>query len=142
MLTAEELKQFLTDQPHIMKLATLSPDGWPSVNPLWYSYDGETFTVAGRRQAAWVANIRNDPRVSACIDTYEAPYVRVLIRATAEIVDDNWFVQSPERSIRYLGAEAGQAYFESKKHIPRVLIRINPINIISWTGDWHPRYLT
>ena len=125
-LTNNELKEFLTDKPHIMKLATLTREGWPYVCPVWYNYDGETFTIAGRTKAAWVANIRNDSRVSLCIDTCDAPYTRVIIEATAEIVDDNWLPQSPDRAIRYIGEEAGRRYYEENKHIPRALIPICP----------------
>ena len=99
-LNRQQLDEFLTDRPHILKLATQSSDGWPDVNPVWYNYDGLTFTVAGRQQARWVDNIRGNPKVGMCIDTNEAPYVRVLIRANAEIVDDNWKVPSPEKAIR------------------------------------------
>lgn len=139
-LSQQQLKEFLTDSPHVLKLATQSLDGWPDVNPLWYNYDGNVFTVAGRRQARWVDNIRNNPKVGMCIDTDEAPYVRVLIRANAEIVDENWMPDVPDRAQRYLGEQTGQAYFDAKKHIPRALIRITPVEVASWTGDWHPRY--
>ena len=30
-----------------MKLATLTPDGWPYLVPVWYDYDGEDFLLAG-----------------------------------------------------------------------------------------------
>ena len=45
-----------------------------------------------------------------CIDTYDAPYTRVLMEARAEIVDDNWEVPSPDKAIRYLGDEAGRKW--------------------------------
>ena len=54
-----------------MRLSTLTPEGWPYVNPVWYHYDGESFLVAGRTKAQWVDHIRTDGRVSACIDTSE-----------------------------------------------------------------------
>ena len=140
-LKREHLEEFLTGQPHLMKLATLTSDGWPYVTPLWYDYDGEVFSVAGRPHARWVENIRHDPRVSACIDTYVAPYIRVLVRAVAEVVDDSWLPQSPDRAVRYLGSEAGCRYFDQTRRIPRLLVRITPREITSWTGaDWHPRY--
>ncbi len=140
-LSKTQLDEFLTDQPHIMKLATLTPEGWPYVNPLWYEYDGEVFHVAGRGKARWVAHIKNDPRVSVCIDTYDAPYTRVLMEARAEIVDDSWQVPSPDKAIRYLGDEAGRNYFGETGHIPRSLVRITPIKTTSWSGGgWHPRY--
>lgn len=140
-LSKQQLKEFLTDQPHIMKLATLTSEGWPYVAPVWYDYDGEVFEVAGRSKARWVENIRNDGRVSLCIDTYEAPYTRVLVKATAEIVDANWFPTSPARAIRYIGDEAGRRYFEEMRNQPRARVRITPHEVVTWNGGgWHPRY--
>ncbi|MDP6454521.1 MAG: pyridoxamine 5'-phosphate oxidase family protein [SAR202 cluster bacterium] len=140
-LTTDELRTFLTNQPHLMKLATLTADGWPYVVPVWYDYDGESFTVAGRTRAQWVANIRENHRVSVCIDTYEAPYTRVLMKASAEIIDPAWMPVSPDRAIRYIGEEAGRAYFEQTRNQPRALVRIVPLETTTWTGGgWHPRY--
>lgn len=45
--------------------------------------------------------------------------------------------------VRYLGAEAGQAYYDETKAIPRVNIRITPQTTTTWGGGgWHPRYNT
>ena len=141
-LTKAQLHEFLTTGRHIMKLATLTPEGWPYVVPVWYDYDGAAFTVAGRGKARWVANIAQDPRVSACIDTCDAPYTRVLVEGTAEIVDAEWLPQSPDRAIRYLGEDAGRRYFEEMRHVPRALVRITPRAFTTWAGGgWHPRYL-
>ena len=140
-LSDRQLQEFLSSDRHIMKLATLTPEGWPYVVPVWYDYDGEVFTVAGRGKAKWVANIRGDSRASVCIDTTDAPYTRVLIEADAEVIDSAWFPTSPDRSIRYLGQEAGQRYFDEMRHVPRALIRIVPRKITTWGGGgWHPRY--
>ncbi len=140
-MTNDELQQFLSTGRHIMKLGTLAPGGWPYVMPVWYNYDGETFMVAGRGKARWVANIENDSRVFLCIDTSEAPYARVLIKATAEIKDPAWLPTSADRAIRYLGPEAGQQYYEEKRHVPRARITITPHEITTWAGGgWHPRY--
>ena len=46
-----QLEQFLTSRRHIMKLATLTAEGWPSVNPVWYQYEDGDFLVAGRTKA-------------------------------------------------------------------------------------------
>ena len=125
-----------------MKLATLTEDGWPVVNPVWYDYDGEAFLVGGRRKAAWVANIQRDPRVAVCIDTSDAPYTRVLVKAEADVVDMQWRGDWESWAIRYRGEEAGRRYFQETRHIPRALIRIAPLEITTWAGPgWHPRYL-
>ena len=142
VMSSPQIQAFLSGGRHIMKLATLTPEGWPYVNPVWYHYDGDVFLMAGRRKARWVANLRNDPRVSLCVDTYEAPYTRVLAEGTAEIADAAWLGDWEEWSIRYLGPEEGHRYYEETKHIPRALVRIAPRAITSWAGPgWHPRYV-
>ena len=140
-LNAQGLREFLTGGPHLMKLATLTPEGWACVNPVWYHYEEEVFLVAGRRKARWVANIRNDSQVSACIDTTESSHTRVLVEATAEIADMAWLGDWEAWAVRYLGQEAGHRYYEQTKHIPRALVRITPRSIVTWSGPgWHPRY--
>ena len=142
-LDKTQLEEFLTSGSHLMKLATITPEGWPSINPVWYHYDGEAFLVAGRTKAAWVGNIQQNSKVSACIDTCEAPYTRVLVEATAVVEDMGWLGDWRSWSVRYLGEEAGNGYYERTRHMPRALVKITPNKIITWAGsEWHPRYTT
>ena len=101
-LNSQQLHEFLTSGKHLMKLATLTRDGWPQVNPVWYHFDGESYLVAGRTKASWVDNIRGSSRVSVCIDTCDAPYTRVIVEGSADIADDNWLGDWESWSIRYL----------------------------------------
>jgi len=136
-----QLDTFLIDRDHLMKLATLTPDGAPYVNPIWYDYDGTTFLIAGRRKARWVENIAANPQVSFCIDTCNPPYSRVIVEGTAVIEDPAWLGKWEHWAIRYLGETAGHNYYEETKATPRALIRINPEVITSWAGPgWHARY--
>ena len=140
-LSKRQLDDFLTANPIMMKLATLTPEGSPYVAPVWYDYDGEAFYIAGRRTANWVAHIRADARVSFCIDTPTAPYTRVVVQGAAEIVDDAWLGEWKHWATRYLGDEAGAQYYNDTKHMPRAYIRITPHKLTSWAGPgWHPRY--
>ena len=140
-LNRRQLNEFLTGGSHLMKLATLTAEGGPYVTPVWYDYDGEAFYIAGRRTANWVAHIRGDERVSFCIDTCDAPYTRVVVEGTAEIVDGAWLGEWKHWAVRYLGDEAGSRYYEDTKHMPRAYIRITPRKLTSWAGPgWHPRY--
>ncbi len=140
-MSRAQIDEFLTGGRHVMKLATLTAEGWPYVTPIWYDYDGETFLVAGRGKARWVANIRDDRRVSACIDTSEAPYTRVLVEGEAEIIDGSWLGEWEHWAVRYLGQEAGHRYYEETRLTPRALVRISPRTVTAWAGPgWHPRY--
>ena len=79
--------------------------------------------------------------MGACVATSNAPYTRVIIKATAEIVDDNWFGDWVSMATRYMGEEKGSEYYNSTKNIGRVFIKIKPLKTISWYGsDWHPKY--
>lgn len=140
-LDKQQLHEFLTTGRPILKLGTIGPEGWPYVCPLWFDYDGQTFTVAGRQKAKWVANIRANSKVSVCVDTYDPPYTRVIMEAEAVIEDDAWLHSAPTRAIRYLGEVEGMRYFNSTKNEPRCLIRITPRTTSTWTGGgWHPKY--
>ena len=50
-LTEQQLDDFLKNGTSIMKLGTITPEGWPYVVPIWYHYDGEAFLLVGRPHA-------------------------------------------------------------------------------------------
>ena len=138
-MTKNQIDEFLSGK-HLMKLATLSPDGYPYVNPVWFIYDGQTFTIGGRDKSEWVAYIKSDARVSFCIDTCELPYARVIIKGTAVIEDPAW-ISDGSFALKYLGDSEGKKYSTGTKDNPRALVRITPEHWITWVGiDWHPRY--
>jgi hypothetical protein len=140
-LTQPELEKFLTTGANIIRLSTLSPSGHPYVVPLWFWYEGGNIMIAARRQNEWLKHIEADGRVGASIDTSDAPYVRVLVKGTASILDRNWTGPWEPLAVRYIGPEAGHAYYDKTKAVPRVLVRIAPENIMSWSGsDWHRKY--
>ena len=56
-LSEDEIQHFLTNYDYVMKLATISSDGYPNVVPIWYSYEDGAFSVLGRPNNKWVSNI-------------------------------------------------------------------------------------
>lgn len=134
-LTERGLNRFLTRTALMMKLAVRAPSGDPHVVPVWYEFDGSDFFVMGSATTAWVRYLKRSPRVAACVDTHAAPYTQVLIKGTAEVVEEEHYWSDPARSIRYFGEEAGRAYFEEQKDRPRVLVRIHPRKLTTWSAD-------
>ncbi len=145
-LSDEELREFLAG-PWVCKLGTLDPDGYPSVNPVWYDYDGAGFTIVGRERAAWVGQIRRDGRVALCIDDPDGAHTRVLVRGRAEIVEGpsvrgGWLATARRMAARYMGGESGAAYIERTLDFPRYAIRVQPESVTTWRGGWARRYYT
>jgi PPOX class probable F420-dependent enzyme len=149
-LTEEEMASFLAE-PWNARIATVAPDGWPYVTPVWYEYDLERrcFYVVGRERAEWVGHLRHSPKVALHVaDDVHVQHTRVLVQGSAEVVEgpvapsaSAAIRELTERmSLRYLGSN-GPAYAARTHERPRVLVRIRPTRMRTWTGqEWHPRY--
>jgi len=149
-LSDEECARFLVE-PWNGRIATITSDGWPYVTPVWYEYDAgdRSFLVVGRERAAWIAHIRQNPRVAFHVaDDIHAQHTRVLVQGNAEILEGPVAPAASPRllelthrlSVRYLGPD-GPKYAEKTIGRPRVVVRLAPTTWTTWTGqEWHPRY--
>lgn len=149
-LSDAEVVRFLAE-PWNGRIATIGPEGWPYVAPVWYEFepDRRTFLVVGRERARWIAHIRTDPRVAFHVaDDVHAQHTRVQVQATARLLEGPIAPTSSPTLLdlthrlarRYLGPD-GPRYAERTLGRPRVLVRLEPVAWTTWTGgEWHPRY--
>ena len=149
-LSGSELAVFL-EQPWNGRLATITPEGWPYIAPVWYEFERErgTFLVVGRERARWIGHIRDNPRVAFHVaDDEHAQHTRVQVQADARILEGPIAPSASPRllelthrlSLRYL-CPNGPRYAERTIGRPRVLVRLEPVSWTTWTGpEWHPRY--
>jgi nitroimidazol reductase NimA-like FMN-containing flavoprotein (pyridoxamine 5'-phosphate oxidase superfamily) len=157
-MTDEERAAFLEEPGHLVRIGTIDADGYPSVVPTWFIHRDGLILFTPRGPAAFLANIRREPRVGLSVDEDPLPYRKVTVRGTARIVhepgdDDIW--RDLYRSIakRYIPAEAADAYVGDTIDQPRALVAV-PLEdagttVTSWrmpigdedgTGIWHRRY--
>ena len=132
-MTDEELVEFLTTSRAFVKIGSLSEDGWPMVNPAWYTYEDGAFYLVTKEKAGFCKNLRRDPRTSLLVDNPELPYKRVVARGMAEFLDEDWRERGREMVLRYLG-EDGFDYYNATIDLPRVTIRIRPTQMSTWNG--------
>lgn len=140
-LTDEEIDDFLnsTNQEPwgraIAELGTVTPDGKPYVNPVWYEWEDEKIYVLGKPKAQYVKNIKENKYVFVVVDKQSPPYVRVNIRGTAEVVSeewtDRWEQMTKEATVAYMGEEALE-YYEERLEYPISAIEVTPGTINSW----------
>jgi PPOX class probable F420-dependent enzyme len=144
-LTADEIDALLR-RPVPARLATLDPDGYPSIVPVWLEWDGSTAWVVARAAAAYVANLTRDPRVGLSVVDPDDADRRVQLRGRAKIAAGPGPLTGRTLDIARAMAErhegaAGLAYIEQTLDWPRVLVAISAEQIRSWgSPDWHPRY--
>jgi len=131
----------------VARIATLDADGWPYVVPAWFEWDIEerAFWLVAREKSIWAQHIAADPRVALSIDDEAAPYRKVQVQGTGEIVEEPnvggaWVPIANRMATRYLG-EHGPDYLEPTLDRPRWLIRVRPVKMQTWQGvDWAKKY--
>jgi PPOX class probable F420-dependent enzyme len=130
-LTRDEIDEFLR-APNVAVVATVDPDGQPHVVPTWYLYeDGEIVLHTGRRSRKY-RNLRQNPRVTLCVDSKAAPYKAIVIygRANLEVRTDE--ERTRRMAVAYLGEAIGSRYADSLRAERLVVVRVKPDRVISW----------
>ncbi len=133
--------------PVVGRLATIDPDGYPAIVPVWFEWDGAALWIVARARSRYLADIRRDPRVALSVVAPDDPDVRAHVRGRAEIVAGPGLLEGETLALARRLAErhegsAGLAYIETSRSWERCLIRIVPDRVSSWgSPDWHPRYL-
>jgi PPOX class probable F420-dependent enzyme len=155
-LTTAERDEFLQRRGVLCHIATIRPDGAPSVTPIWYLYrDGRVF-VTPRAHSVWRQHLVRDPRVSLSIDEEPTPYRKVRIEGSMRLdydlgEDDTWRDLYRDIARRYVSPEGAEAYIQATIDQPRALysIGLDEAEVLTWrmplegedgTGIWHRRY--
>jgi PPOX class probable F420-dependent enzyme len=130
-MTQEEIDGFLR-APNIAVVATVDPDGQPHVVPTWYLYeDGEIVFHTGRRSRKY-RNLRQNPRVTLCVDSKTAPYKAVVIYGRASMAVRTDAARTQRMAVAYLGESIGTRYADSLRGERLVVVRVKPDRVISW----------
>jgi PPOX class probable F420-dependent enzyme len=130
-LSSEELEEFLL-RPNVAVVATMDPDGQPHAVPTWYEWsDGEIVFHTGLRTRKY-RNLRQNPRVTLCIDEKTPPYRAVVVYGKAELTVGTDDERTRRCALAYLGPKVGAAYADSLHGQQLVIVRVKAERIISW----------
>ena len=136
MLTAASRRVFeFTQHTYLAILATVYPTGGPQAFPVWYEYDGLSFSVTTEADAAKVRNVHHNPKVAICVTDTSRQIKSLTVLGRAEVVMNNDVAQELHRrlSIRYLGPEEGADWADSMAGEEMAVIHITPEKFL-WTG--------
>ena len=139
-MSKAEIAKFLMQGTFTGKLATVKKDGSSHVVPIWFVLDNENnrhkvgniiFTTGESSTKA--NNIRQDNRVSICVDDQVPPFSFVTIFGIAKIYPYKrkevlkWATKIAER---YMGKSNAEAYGRRKSEESSIIVRIKPTKII------------
>jgi PPOX class probable F420-dependent enzyme len=155
-MTDDEVRSFLDEPGHLVRIGTIDDDGWPRVVPTWFIRQDDDVVFTPRSPAVFLANLRRDQRVGLSIDEDPLPYRKVTVQGTARIVhepgaDDEWRDLYRAIACRYVPDDVAEDYIQNTIDQPRALIGVSlaDARVSTWrmpaegeapTGIWARRY--
>ncbi len=131
-LSDPEVREFLSQGTRTAKLAFVTADGRPVINPVWFVVEGDELVFNTGKDTAKGKAIRRDPRVSICVDLEEPPFGYYQIQGTATISEDPAELVRTATVIggRYMGADRAEE-FGKRNGVPgELVVRVRPTKIL------------
>ncbi|RDI66583.1 PPOX class F420-dependent oxidoreductase [Nocardia pseudobrasiliensis] len=131
-LSDPKVLEFLSQGTRTAKLAFVTADGRPVINPVWFVVEGDELVFNTGKDTAKGKAIRRDPRVSICVDLEEQPYGYYQIQGTATISEDPAELVRTATVIggRYMGADRAEE-FGKRNGVPgELVVRVRPTKIL------------
>jgi PPOX class probable F420-dependent enzyme len=122
---SERARRLLSDR-NFAVFASLSPDGWPHVTPVWVdiSEDGMVLvnTSKGRVKER---NVRRDSRVAICVMNSSNPYEYVSIKGEVSSLIEG---RQAAAHIDALSRKYTGEPWRARPHETRVMIKVRPLS--------------
>lgn len=142
-MSEEEVLDFL-GEAHTLQVATLGPDGWPHVAPMWFVLQDRRVVFRSFTKSQKIVNLSRDPRLTVLAEEGEAyqDLRGVMIKGRAELVQDPHYVLElyGAMSARYafvgteptpLEGEALEAAF-GRFAAKNTAVVVEPVKVVSW----------
>jgi PPOX class probable F420-dependent enzyme len=138
-LSLEDVRPLL-EAPSPAVLATTRRDGSPYTSPVWFRWTGDAFEVVIAVGDVKLRHLERDARCSLLVFEAVPPFRGVEVRGEAMLTRCE--VTEIRRSIagRYLGAEGGKRFAETRRDRPGMLLQLRPVEPRVWDlGNILPR---
>jgi PPOX class probable F420-dependent enzyme len=138
-LAAARIDRMLRQEP-VVWVSTVAPDGAPHLVPTWFSWDGETVTIASKPHAKKVANLRANPSVMLALGEPEDDFDVGMIEGVAELPEAPASeILPPDHLAKYRQQMAAiglspDEFFRTYSQV----IRIRPTRFLPWHGRTTP----
>jgi len=117
----------LLDDPNLVVLTTLYPDGSPHSTPVWALREGDEVVMSTLTRRVKARNLARDPRASVVVIDPENPVCYFSISGTVSLTEEDDGRVLDALSIKYLGIP----YPEEDPANVRVTLRLRPTRVIA-----------
>jgi len=120
-LSTEQVE--LLREPQIANVATVMADGTPQVTPVWIDTDGENVLFNTAKGRVKHRNLVRNPKVAISVVDKNDPWRTLIVRGTAQFVDEGADAHIDALAKKYLGLDT---YPGHKPDEQRVIVRVTP----------------
>jgi PPOX class probable F420-dependent enzyme len=113
----------LLHEPQIANVATVMADGTPQVTPVWIDTDGEHVLFNTAKGRVKHRNLVRNPKVAISVVDRNDPYRLVVLRGTAEFIEEGADAHIDKLAKKYLDADT---YPWRKETEQRVIVKVTP----------------
>lgn len=128
-----QIEEFLGHSIIPLRLAAVSPNGWPVVASLWFEYQKGGFYCASKNNSRIVQLLEGNPQCGFEVAGENPPYFGVRGQGIAEIKSRESLVWLQRLTDRYIGTENRRFNdWLMRNAANEVLIYIRPVRVMSW----------
>lgn len=124
--------EFLAEQ-RVLRLATISDDGFPHVVPVWYMYRDGAVYVGTNTRTAKAKNVARTGRAAFCVDEgIRSPLYGVMVRGRARLITEDIGDMARDILLRYFDTMEDESAAELYRDTD-CIIEIIPDHITEWS---------
>src|SRR5689334_25420703 len=116
-------------QPIIVRISTITKDGYPHTVPVWSMLDGEDLIVFGDRTALKARNVLANPKGSIAIGGDPVGSPCLLVEGDITVEDDSDHSVTSRITHHYEPPAKAQEWLDAWKNDDLVVLRLKPTRI-------------
>lgn len=120
----------ILSQPVIVRISTITPDGYPHSVPVWFMLDGDALIVFTERGSQKAHNARANARGSIAIGGDPVGSPCYLVEGDIRLEDDPDHAVTAQITYHYEGKERGDEWLAMWKGSDHVILRLTPRRVV------------
>lgn len=129
-MTPEEMNTILSKANNAI-IGVNRANGGPQLTPVWYVWDGASFSFSTTKDRVKYLNIKRDPSISLIVDDLDS-HKYITAYGRAEIIEQNVGELTRPIVAKYLPAERVEQFVKSVAEDPnRVVVVLHPDKVVT-----------
>lgn len=126
----DEQARTVLQQPVVVYVSTISPNGYPHTTPVWFILDGDDLLIFGNHDTRKAKNIVNNPKGCLSIGGAPAGSPAYLIEGDFTIEDDPNHAWAAKITHHYESPEKAEEWLASWQELDFVVLRLKPRRVV------------